>query len=152
MFRFLSVSVMKKAHFFSIFIVIIFGGLIAGCSEFNLGGNDTDDLYKELVGTYTLFKAEVTFTGKSTQLLVPPDISGTMTISSDQKITQTLSVLGTIVSVKGSFEILLDEKVMTIDNETSDLISKAIYTWDGSVFTTTLDTGAFIEKDFWRKL
>ena len=141
---------MKKRKFFSIVLVIAFSLQIVACG---MGEDDeADDLYKELVGTYNLFKAELTYPNHPMQVLFPPDISGTMTISSDRKIIQHLSVFGVSVSVGGAFEIRPDENVFLIDNESTDLISKPIYTWDGSVLTTTLDTGTFVEKDFWRKL
>ena len=140
----------KNGLLFNIGVVLICNFLIIGCGADE--GDETEDLYKELVGTYNLFKAELTYPNQPMLVLVPPDISGTMTISSDQKLTQTLSVFGITVSIGGTFEIRPDEKVLVIDNDTTDLISKPTYTWDGSVLTTTLDTGAFLEKDFWRKL
>ena len=134
---------------FQIFIVVMFNCFMTGC-----GGDedDVDTLYRELVGTYELFRAELTFSDGSEIVLEPPDITGRMTISSNRRLTQEIEVDGNSVVVKGSFEILLDEGVIEITNETVDLISKPTYTWDGSIFTTTLDAGTFIEKDFWRKL
>jgi hypothetical protein len=122
---------------------------MAGCGEDEA---DVDTLYEELVGTYELFRAELTFSDGSEIVLEPPDITGSMTISSDRRLTQKVKVYDTLVDVGGPFEIFPDEGVIEIDNETVDLISRATYTWDGSVFTTTLDVGTFIETDFWRKL
>ena len=113
--------------------------------------NDLESLYKELVGEYDLFKAEITHDGKPKEILEPPTVSGTMTITSNQKITQDLEVDRVSVTLTGTFEILPDERVVLIDNEGSAIISKATYTWNGKIFTTTLDAGTFIEKDFWRK-
>lgn len=50
---------------------------------------DIKSLYKELVGTYELFKSEVTYVDDQSELVLePPEFAGTMTISSDQRITQ----------------------------------------------------------------
>jgi hypothetical protein len=122
---------------------------MAGCGEDEA---DVDTLYEELVGTYELFRAELTFSDGSEIVLEPPDINGRMALSSARKMTQELEVYGNSIVLKGTFEIFPDEGVIEIDNETVDLISRATYTWDGSVFTTTLDVGTFIETDFWRKL
>lgn len=142
----------KRSLIFSIVLVIAFSSWIIGCGGDDTEGDPLDELYKELVGTYDLFKAELVYPDQPTQVFVPPVVSGTMTITSNRKLTQTLAVFGVTVSVSGTFEIRPDENVLLIDNETTDLISKPTYTWDGSVLTTTLDTGAFAEKDFWRKL
>ena len=139
---------------FQIFIVVMFNCFMTGC------GGDEDDvdtlyvdtLYRELVGTYELFRGELTFPDGSEIVLESPNITGRMTISSNRGLTQEIEVDGNSVVLKGSFEILPDEGVIEIDNETVDLISRATYTWDGSIFTTTLDVGTYIEKDFWRKL
>ncbi len=156
----------KKLSFvFYMMIVITLSGLITGCggddNNINVKNDldklyvddkdDLDKLYKELVGTYDLYRAEVTYVDQPKQVLEPPEISGTMTISSKQKITQNLEVSDISISLKGTFEILPDEKTMVIDNVGIDLISKPTYTWDGKNFTTTLDAGIYVEKDFWRK-
>ncbi len=117
----------------------------------NPAEDSVERLYKELVGTYDLFKAEVTYVNQPKLVLEPPKIAGTMTISSDQKITQDISVSGVSVSVSGIFEIRPDEKLLLIDNDQSDLISKLTYTWDGEILTTIVDVGTYVEKDFWRK-
>ena len=141
----------KHSLLFNIGVALICNLLIIGCGADD-AGDELEDLYDELVGTYDLFKAEVTYVGQTTQVLVPPTISGSMTISSDQRLTQTIALFGVTISISGTFEIRPDEGVMVIDNDTTDLISKATYTWNGSVLTTYLDTGAFVEKDYWRKL
>ena len=133
----------------TIVMAVLWIGFTTGCGE---DEDDVDRLYRELTGTYNLFKAELTYADGPKLTLEPPEISGSMTISSDQKVTQNLEVLGIFVSVSGTFEIGLDEGVMLIDNDASDIISKVTYTWDGEILTTTLDAGGFIEKDFWRKL
>ena len=151
----------KRNSIFSIGIVLLVSGLLISCGQDTDGTEKlniistesaTDKLYKELVGSYNLFKAELTYTDQPTRVLVPPDISGQMTITSDQKMIQTVVVFGTGLSVSGTFEIRPDEKTLLIDNDNSDIISKTAYTWNGAVLTTTLDTGAFVEKDYWRKL
>ncbi|MCY4402512.1 MAG: hypothetical protein OXD54_08050 [Candidatus Poribacteria bacterium] len=145
----------KHIFFFSIVFAVILSSLIIGC-----GGDDDNELetkseldilYEELVGTYDLFRAEVTFVGQEKQVLEPPTATGTMTISSDQRLVQNLVVNDIAISVSGTFEIRPDEGIMLIDNEESDLISKPTYTWDGEILTTLLDAGTFVEKDFWRK-
>ena len=141
---------MEKINFIlTIVITVMLIGFMTGCGE---DEDDDSRLYKELTGTYNLYKAELTYVGQPKLTLEPPEVVGSMTISSDQRITQKLEVFGISVSITGTFEILPDDGVMLIDNENVDLISKANYTWDGNVLTTTLDTGGYIEKDFWRKL
>ena len=134
---------------FQLVFIVTLNFFMAGCGEDEA---DVDTLYEELVGTYELFRAELTFSDGSEIVLEPPDINGRMALSSARKMTQELEVYGNSIVLKGTFEIFPDEGVIEIDNETVDLISRATYTWDGSVFTTTLDVGTFIETDFWRKL
>ncbi len=134
---------------FQLVFIVTLNFFMAGCGE---DEDDVDTLYEELVGTYELFRAELTFSDGSEIVLEPPDINGRMALSSARKMTQELEVYGNSIVLKGTFEIFPDEGVIEIDNETVDLISRATYTWDGSVFTTTLDVGTFIETDFWRKL
>ncbi|MCG9127775.1 hypothetical protein JT359_09275 [Candidatus Poribacteria bacterium] len=139
----------KNKYVCGIVFTIVIGYLIMGCGADD--DNELDALYEELVGTYDLFRAEVTLEGESKLVLEPPDTTGTMTISSNQDLVQKLVVLGIPVSVTGIFEIDIDEGIMLIDNTESDLISKASYTWDGEILTTTLNLGTVLEKDFWRK-
>ncbi len=113
--------------------------------------DDVENLYKELVGTYDLFKAEVTYVNQPKLVLAPPNITGTMTISSDQKMVQKIQVSGVSVFVSGTLEIRVDEKLLLIDNDQTDFVSQGPYTWDGEILTTTVDVGTYIEKDFWRK-
>ena len=70
----------KLSLIFIIVFVITLSGLVIGC-----GGDDNelDLLYKELVGTYDLFRAEVTYVGQPKQVLESPAVSGAMTISSN---------------------------------------------------------------------
>lgn len=114
--------------------------------------DDVESLYKELVGTYELVKSEVTYVDQPKKVFEPPQVTGNMTISSDQEIIQKYQVLGISAFAKGTFEILIDEGIMVIDNELVDLTSKATYTWDGEILTTTANFGLYVEKDFWRKL
>ena len=117
------------------------------------GEDELEKLYRELTGTYDLYRVELTVAGETeTVIFEPPEIEGTMAISADQRIVQSVEVEGfSSASLRGTFEIHLDEGLMLIDNEGIDLISKATYTWDGTVLITTLDVGAFVERDFWRK-
>ena len=137
---------MKKTSFF-ILIALILSFFMIGCGA---DEDEVDNLYNDWVGTYDFFKAEVTYVNQPKLVLEPPQVVGTMTISSDQKITQNIFVSGVSVSVSGTFEIRPDEKLLLIDNDQSDLISKLTYTWDGEILTT-VDVGTYIEKDFWRK-
>lgn len=115
--------------------------------------DELEKLYRELTGTYDLFRVEVTPAGEAEALVLePPEVKGTMTIHSDQRLSQSVELEGiTSATLRGTFEIRLDEEIMLVDNEDVDLISKISYTWDGTVLTTTLDAGTFVEKDFWRK-
>ncbi len=136
-----------------IFFLILVGTLnyfMVGC-----GGDeddDTDTLYKELAGTYQLYRGELTLLDGSKVVLEPPDIAGSMTVSSDRRITQEVEAYGNSLTIKGAFEIFPDEGVIEIDSEAAAIISKPTYTWDGSVFIITINVGAFIQKSFWRKL
>ena len=137
-----------------VFYIVLLGTLscfLTGCS-----GNDDDDemdaLYEELVGMYELFRGELTFLDGSAVVLEPPDIAGSMTVSSDRKITQEVEAYGNSLTIKGAFELFPDEGVMEIDSESVTILSKPTYTWDGSVFTITTNVGTFIQKGFWRKL
>ena len=139
-------------------LLLILSTFLTGCGEdesiidsLNPAEDSVEGLYKELVGTYDLFKAEVTYVNQPKRVLEHPQITGTMTISSDQKIAQKINVSGISVFVSGTFEIFVDKKLLSIDNDQTDLISKLTYTWDGEVLTTTIDVGTYIEKDFWRK-
>ena len=148
----------KKSLIFTIAITLLLSVFMTGCSEDEadvdtLDETDVESLYKELVGTYDLFKSEVSEDGAKL-VVEPPKVAGTMTISSDQKITMKLQVLETSGFTTGSFEIRPDEGVMSIDYETVDVISKATfaYTWDGEILTITVDAGTYVGTHFWRKL
>ena len=157
----------KYLHWQSLALLLILSVFLTGCgadentvdslttAEDNAEDNVEDNvesLYKELVGTYDLFKGEVTYVDQPKLVLVPPQVSGTMTISSDQKISQKIKVSGVSVFLSGTLEILVDEKLLLVDNDQTDVISKLTYTWDGEILTTVIDVGTYIEKDFWRKL
>ena len=152
---------MKKISLiFTIIITLLLSAFMVGCGEDETDGDtlyegkvDVESLYKELVGTYDLFKSEASEDG--VQLVVePPKIAGTMTISSDQKITIKLKVLEFSDFVRGSFEIFPNEGVMSIDYETVEVISKETfaYTWDGEILTMTGDDGTQVGTHFWRKV
>ena len=110
-----------------------------------------ESLYKELVGTYDLLKSEAS--GDGVKLVVePPEVSGTMTISSDQKIIYKLQVFEVSDFATGSFEIFPDEGIMLIDIEAVDMISRVTYTWDGEILTMVVNFETYVGKYFWRKL
>ena len=147
----------KTSLILTIAIALLLSTFMTGCgtdaedvNSLHEGEDNVESLYKELVGTYDLFKAEITYVGQPKLILEPPKVVGSMAISSNQKITQKLQVLGTAVFITNTFEILPDEGVMLLKNE--DVTAKATYTWDGEILTTTVDTGLYVEKDFWRKL
>ena len=140
----------KLKHSIHILLILTIVGFIAGCG----GDEEVDELeklYSDLVGTYELFKAEVTFVGEPKQIFEPPDIEGTMTITSDQRIIQEVKISDISLSISGSFEIILEESKMIIDNDNIAFDSEATYTWDGVNLITTLDVGTFIETDYWRQ-
>ena len=128
--------------------------LLYSC-EYNDENDDavskTDRLYKELTGIYKLVKSELTFTGQTKQVFEPPDVTGTMTITSNKRITQKLTVFNQTVEIKGTYEILPDEGVMLVNNDPGDVTSRITYTWDGEILTTTLSLQNLTEKDFWRQ-
>ena len=112
---------------------------------------DVESVYKELVGTYELFKSEVTYVDDQSELVLePPKFAGTMTISSDQRITQKFGGEIGFGSRTGTFEILTDEGVLLIKD--GDVTVRATYTWDGTVLTITINAPDHVEKIFWRKL
>ena len=129
-------------------LLLILSIFLTGCGA---DEDEVDNLYKELVGTYDLFRAEVTYVNQPKLVLESPQVSGTMTISSDQKIVQKIQVSGVSVFVSGTLEIRVDEKLLLIDNDQTNFVSKVPYTWDGEILITTVDVGAYVEKDFWRK-
>ena len=148
----------KTSLILTIVITLLLSALMTGCGEdeddvdtLYEGEDDVESLYKELVGTYDLLKSEVSEDGAKL-VVEPPKVAGTMTISSDQKIIQKLQVLEVSGFATGSFEIFLDERVMLIDFETVDIISKVTYTWDGEILTMAVDAGTYVGKHFWRKL
>ena len=112
---------------------------------------DIKSLYKELVGTYELFKSEVTYVDDQSELVLePPEFAGTMTISSDQRITQKFGGEIGFGSRTGTFEILTDEGILLIKDD--DVTIRATYTWDGTILTITINAPEHVEKIFWRKL
>ena len=74
---------------FQLVFIVTLNFFMAGCGE---DEDDVDTLYEELVGTYELFRAELTFSDGSEIVLEPPDITGSMTISSDRRLTQKVKV------------------------------------------------------------
>ena len=56
-----------------------------------------------------------------------------MTISPDKKISQTVSIEGTTITLTGTFELELEEERnrILIDNDHADIISQAAYRWMG---------------------
>ena len=147
----------KTGLILTIVITLLLSAFMTGCGEdeddvdsLYKDEDNVESLYKELVGTYDLFKSEVTYVDQPKLVLEPPKIAGTMTISSDQVLTQRFEILGVSVFAKGTFEILPDKGVILLKN--GNTTSRATYTWDGEILTTTLSTGTYVEKDFWRKL
>lgn len=142
---------MRNSPNFYIILIGTFCCCLLGC-----GGEDdredTDTLYEELAGMYELFRGELTFLDGTAVVLEPPDIAGSMTVSSDRRITQQVEAYGNSLTIKGAFELFPDEGVIEIDSESVAILSKPTYTWNGSVFTITTNVGTFIQKSFWRKL
>ncbi len=147
----------------TIAIALLLSAFMIGCGAdetdvdtLDEGEADVESLYKELVGTYDLFKSEVSEDGVKL-VAEPPKVAGTMTISPDQKIIIKLQVLESSDFSTGSFEIFPNEGVMLIDFETADfetenIVSRVTYTWDGEILTMAVDTGTYVGKHFWRKL
>ncbi len=160
----------KSSVILTIAITLLLSAFMAGCGEdeadIDTRGEDKVDvdtpgedkvdvesLYKELVGTYDLLMTVLTTDGAKL-VAEPPNVAGTMTISSDKKVTMKFQVFDSSEFITGSFEILPDEGVMLIDVEAGDLNPKATYTytWDGKILTTAVGAGADVGKHFWRKL
>lgn len=147
----------KTSLILTIAIALLLSAFMTGCGAdeadvdtLDEGEADVDTLYKELVGTYDLLKSEVTFVDQSKLVLEPPKFAGTMTISSDQRITQTFEGQVGYGSRTGTFEILPDEGVIVIKDD--DVTLRATYTWDGTILTITINVPDHVEKIFWRKL
>ena len=153
---------MKKISLtLTIVITLILSAFMTGCGEdedevdsLHEGEDEVDlqkevDLHKELVGTYNLLKAEFSEDGAKL-VLEPPKVAGTMTISSDQRITQKLEGEAGHEFRIGTFEILPDEGVMSIKD--GDVTTRVTYTWDGTILTTAVNLEDYVEKLFWRKL
>lgn len=118
-----------------------------------MGGDehDVDRLYEELVGEYELIRAIVKYAESGEIIdLKPPDISGSMTITLNRTIRQEVEALGNEVIAEGTFELFPADGTMEVRQ--GAVIIPIIYTWDGSIFTTTLDFGLYFETDYWRKL
>lgn len=124
---------------------------IVGCGKKEAVGDGQTELSK-LVGDYELFRSEITFVGQPKMDLLPPDTTGEMTISSNRKIVQSMVVKGTRVNVSGTFTLNLDDRMIMIDNDQTDIISKLKYEWDGNMLVTSIDVGTYFEKDFWKKM
>lgn len=125
---------------------------LTGCGDDPTATEPLETELERLIGEYTLIRVDITVEA-ATQTLRPPEVTGTMTISPDKKISQTVSIEGTTITLTGTFELELDEdrNRILIDNDHADIISQAAYRWDGNVLMTTVDTGAFIETDYWEK-
>ena len=130
---------------------LLLSAFMTGCGEDEADVDPVESLYKELVGTYDLFKTEVSEDGVKL-VAEPPNVSGTMTISSDQKIIYKLQVFEVSDFATGSFEIFPDEGIMLIDIEAVDMISRVAYTWDGEILTMVVNFETYVGKYFWRKL
>ena len=121
------------------------------------GGDETDNevevesLYKELIGTYELVKLELTGDGIHS-VVESPSVTATMTISSDQEIAIKMQLFEDSTFTRGTFEILLDEGVMSIDDETLNSKATAAYTWDGEILTMSFDFEDYVGTQFWRKV
>lgn len=147
----------KTSLILTIGIALLLSAFMIGCGAdeadvdtLDEGEADVESLYKELVGTYELLRAEVTYVDQPKQVLEPPQVVGTMTISSDRIVTQKFEILGVPTFATGSFEILPDEGIMLL--KTGDVTVRTTYTWDEEILTTTADFESVVEKDFWRKL
>ena len=149
----------KKSLIFRIAIVLLLSVFVTGCGEDEVSDvenlyedevSDVESLYKELVGTYELFKSEVTYVDQPKEVFKPPQFAGTMTISSDQRITQKFGGEIGFGSRTGTFEILTDEGALFIKD--GDVTLRAAYTWDGTILTIAIIAPKHVEKGFWRKI
>lgn len=142
---------MKRIEYPGVALALLMLLAASGCGKSENSRSETSEL-KRLSGTYELVRSEVTFVGQPMMELLPPETTGEMTISAERIITQDMTVKGIEVSIKGSFELNLDDQMMMVDNDHMDLISKVKYMWEGGLLVTSVNTGTYFEKDFWRKL
>lgn len=103
-------------------------------------------------GSYTLQSFHVLFdTGQELTSENADSFSGTMTIGLDGYCVQDIEVNGEPIIVSGTF-IIMDEETVLITSETTSYTAE--YTYNGTILTTTVSSGAvgpFTETDVWEK-
>jgi hypothetical protein len=89
---------MKKIGLFLLAVVMVVG--VAGCG----GGSDFSPTYSNMAGVYTPTK--VTYTeGATTVTFVPPDISGSMSLSTAGRFDLDFTLRGERVTGSGTYGI-----------------------------------------------
>jgi len=127
---------MKKVGLFLLAVVMVVG--VAGCG----GGDDFSPTVSNMAGVYTPTK--VTYTeGASTATFVPPDISGTINLTTAGTFTLDMTLRGERVTSSGTYAISGDTIVF------SD--GSGPITDDGRKFSITgVDGGQTITIEFTR--
>jgi hypothetical protein len=135
--------------------ILLFISLISpGCGGSGGGnGNNNDVNVNQLVGTYSLVEFTIEFDNgiTMTQNSVS-SFSGTMTITTNGNMTQSVSVNGNEVSVSGTYSIISNSILrLTFSGCTYDLG----YSFNNNILTTLLESGTcganFSESDVWQK-
>lgn len=150
------ICLMKKEYRMLTIVIFLFSALMTGCGT---GEDDVDTLfedetgvedisYSSLVGTYNLLKIEFTDDGLEV-VLEPPKVVGTMTMSSDQRITRKFEGEWVEDFLTGIIEIFPNEGVILVTDD--DLTDRATYTWDGTILIITVNYSDRVEKHYWRK-
>ena len=96
---------MKKAGLFLLAVVMVVG--VAGCSD----GDDFTPTVSNMAGVYNFTKISVTAGGLS-GTVVPPDISGTMNLTTTGTYTVEISVRGNRSAGSGTYMILEDSIII----------------------------------------
>ena len=143
-----------------LFLWLVCFGAVLGIGIIGCGGDEAleedtsslaDRLYEELVGEYELIRWIVKYAdGGETREFKPPEVTGFMTITLNRTLKQEIEIRDKPGVAEGTFEIFPDKGVMEVRQGVVTI--PLIYTWDGSIFTTTRDSGVYFETDYWRKL
>ena len=142
-------------------VVVLLNGFIAGCGGDEVVdyadapkemGDATARLLEEFSGEYELIRWIISYNDGSKSLdRAPPEITGFMTIDLHRSLRQEFEWRGDHSIVEGSFEISPDEEIMRV-RLYEVVIIVVIYSWDGSTFTTTMNSNNFSETWYWRKV
>jgi hypothetical protein len=140
---------------FMVLCAVILSFSIIGCDSGGGGGGDTSDnvTLSTIVGTYTLKSFKVTFSDGTT--VTPDDVStfsGTMLITDNSQVSQTVEVNGTVVNSSATILQVLNNTLRCTSEGCEFNLGIEII---GNILTTTFLEGtcgaAYTEIDVWEK-